>query len=76
MQLLNTISNMADGFECFLDTDITYYRASSDEVVTTESGYTVNDAINRKLNKAHLCLCGTRVEADLDGSYIITVVEA
>lgn len=76
MQLLNTISNMADGVECFLDTDITYYRASSDEVVANGSRFTVTDAVSRQLDKAHLCLCGIRVEEDIDGSYIITVVEA
>jgi len=76
MQLINSVSNMADGFECFMDTDVTYYRASSDEVVARESGFKVTDATSQILNKAHRCLCGTSVEADLDGSYIITVVEA
>lgn len=76
MQLLNTISNMADGFECFMDTDVTYYRASRDEVVANGSRFTVTDAVSRQLNKAHRCLCGIRVEEDIDSSFIITVVEA
>jgi len=76
MQLINSVSNMADGFECFMDTDVTCYRASSDEVVARESGFKVTDAAYRVLDKAHLCLCGVRVDQDIDGSFIITVVEA
>ena len=76
MQLINSVSNMADGFECFMDTDVTCYRASSDEVVARESGFTVTDAVSRELDLAHPCLCSIRVEDNLDGSFIITVVEA
>ena len=76
MQLINKQSSMVDGVECFMDTDVTTYRASSDEVVANGSRFTVTDAVSRQLDKAHLCLCGIRVEEDIDGSFTITVVEA
>ena len=76
MQLINKQSNMVDGVECFMDTDVTTYRASSDEVVANGSRFTVTDAVSRQLDKAHLCLCGIRVEEYIDGSFTITVVEA
>lgn len=76
MQLINNVSNMVDGIECFMDTDVTTYRASSDEVVANESRFTVTEAAYRELDKAHPYLCSVRVENDVDGSFIITVVEA
>ena len=76
MQLINSVSNMVDGIECFMDTDVTTYLASSDEVMANGSRFTVTDTVSRELDKAHPYLCSVRVEDNLDGSFIITVVEA
>jgi len=76
MQLINSVSNMVDGIECFMDTDVTTYLASSDEVVANGSRFTVTEPVYHELDKAHPCLCIVRVETDVDGSFIITVVEA
>lgn len=76
MQLINSVSNMVDGIECFMDTDVTTYLASSDEVVANGSRFTVTEPVYRELDKAHPYLCSVRVETDVDGSFIITVVEA
>ena len=76
MQLINKQSNMVDGVECFMDTEVTTYLASSDKVVANGSRFTVTDAVSRELDLAHPSLCSIRVEDNLDGSFIITVVEA
>ena len=76
MYLINTVSSMADGVECFMSTDVTTYLAESDEVITLEHKLWVTDAIYHELGKAHPFMCALRVEADVDDSFIITVVEA
>ena len=76
MQPINKQSNMVDGVECFMDTEVTTYLASSDKVVANGSRFTVTDAVSRELDLAHPSLCSIRVETNVDDSFIITVVEA
>ena len=76
MQLINSVSNMTDGVECFMDTDVTTYLASSDEVMANGSRFTVTEPVHTELDKTHQCWVCIRVEDNLDGSFIITVVEA
>ena len=76
MQLINSVSNMADGFEFDMSTDVTTYLAENDEVIALEHKLWVTDAIYHELDKAHPFMYSVRVEADVDDSFIITVVEA
>ena len=76
MQLINKQSNMTDGVECFMDTDVTTYRVSAREVAPHRSGFRVTHPVFDELEKAHPFLCSYGVKRDIDGSFIITVVEA
>jgi hypothetical protein len=77
MQLINIDNHMADGHDCFLDADLYTYQASAEFVRLNEYGnYQLSPVARQFLESKHLCLAGTWVHPQADGSFHITAMEA